>query len=346
MVNEYHKSKLSIDNMRLYEQMYDAFSSRKSMLDCGKYKERDIVESYMALYNDHAELFYLSNAPRWITMTGLFGSTTKIISRPIFSKFETSRLNKKIDEVKSELSVLLEGVIGDAGKESKIVDYIIERTTYALNNKYNQNAATVLGKGKGQCSGIAKAVKLLCDCFGIECIIIEGTASDVVSGTSGPHAWNIVKIGGKYYHLDVTFMLGVNPSKEKPYDYTYFNCTDTEFQKDHVWDKEKFPACTAKCSALFSGAERAKKAAFLMKSGEKSAIEITSMFFFRYEIMKLIDEDKRSVTFVSKIKNQQLDKLPDLYMAETIKVLEAKGVSASVSISSLGEEVTIVLEYE
>lgn len=346
MINEYLKSKLSLANRRLYERMYDVFSSHKSMLDCCGAKESDIVDAYMALYNDHAELFYLSNTPKWLTTISLFGKKTKIISKPIFSKYETRRLNGKINEVKNELSVYLKGASNDVVKELRIVEYIIERTTYELNNKYNQNAATVLVKHKGQCSGIAKAVKLLCDYVGIECIIVEGTASDIVSGTSEAHAWNIVKIEGKYYHLDVTYMLGLNPSKEKPFDYSYFNGTDAEFQRDHVWDRDKFPACVTKCPVTFSDMGSVKTSDISKESCEKPIPVVTSMFFFRYEIKKMIDESKKRVTFISKIKNQKLDKLPNLYMDEAVKVLEARGIAASISISCRGEEVTVVLVYE
>ena len=46
------------------------------------------------------------------------------------------------------------------------------------------------------------------------------------------HTWNIVRINGKYYHLDATFdnTLG-NDKKEIRYD--YFNLDDQQIFRDH-----------------------------------------------------------------------------------------------------------------
>ena len=67
--------------------------------------------------------------------------------------------------------------------------------------KFNQNAGTCLVQNKAQCSGIARAIKYLCDYIGLWCIVITGDIDDKATHTVGPHAWNIVRIDGKYYHL-------------------------------------------------------------------------------------------------------------------------------------------------
>lgn len=49
------------------------------------------------------------------------------------------------------------------------------------------------------------------------------------------HTWNIVKIGGQYYHLDVTFdnTLGKHSLAGQELRYDYFNLEDKKIFRDH-----------------------------------------------------------------------------------------------------------------
>lgn len=60
------------------------------------------------------------------------------------------------------------------------------------------NAYGALIEGVAVCEGYAEAFKILCDRAGIDCIIVTGELEGV------GHAWNRVKIGCKWYDVDVT----------------------------------------------------------------------------------------------------------------------------------------------
>lgn len=84
------------------------------------------------------------------------------------------------------------------------------------------------------CVGNATTFKLFMDVLGIDCEIIHSTEQ-------GEHAWNIVKIDGDWYHVDVTFDGG----DRKPM-YSAFNVTDeTKSMAGYPWDPEDFHECTA-----------------------------------------------------------------------------------------------------
>ena len=52
------------------------------------------------------------------------------------------------------------------------------------------------------CEGYAKAFRYLCDCSGIECLLVTGT---MIGGTgAGAHMWNVVTLNGNNYLVDVT----------------------------------------------------------------------------------------------------------------------------------------------
>ena len=72
---------------------------------------------------------------------------------------------------------------------------------------------------------------MLCDALGIWCMIAV-CGNNPEKGIKYRHTWNIVRIGGNYYHLDATFdnTLG-NDKKEIRYD--YFNLDDKSIFRDH-----------------------------------------------------------------------------------------------------------------
>lgn len=91
------------------------------------------------------------------------------------------------------------------GKEKYIHDFICENITYdKLKKPYSHEIIGPLGQGVGVCEGIAKSVKVLCDALGVWCVIAI-CGNNPEKGIKYRHTWNIVRIGGQYYHLDATF---------------------------------------------------------------------------------------------------------------------------------------------
>ncbi len=85
---------------------------------------------------------------------------------------------------------------------------------------------------KGVCDGISKAAKVLLQECGIKAHVISGTAV-TDAGQYEPHAWNIVCINGKWYHLDITFD---NTLSNNSIRYDYFNITTNKIMTDHTID--------------------------------------------------------------------------------------------------------------
>lgn len=130
-------------------------------------------------------------------------------------------------------------------KEKYVHDFICENIRYdKLKKAYSHEIIGPLGQGVGVCEGIAKAVKVLLDALGVWCVIaICGNNPD--KGIKYRHTWNIVKIGGKYYHLDATFdnTLGCGGQKED-IRYDYFNLSDKNIFRDHEPLIAPAPHCT------------------------------------------------------------------------------------------------------
>jgi hypothetical protein len=93
---------------------------------------------------------------------------------------------------------------------------------------YNAFAGGTSKQGDIQCSGYAHAVQYFCDLSGIESMFITGSNEAGLS-----HAWNIVKIDGNWYNLDVTW---ADPILETP---NYKNITHMYTFVPDSWILEK-----------------------------------------------------------------------------------------------------------
>ena len=243
MQSYYWREKLTNREQALYDKLVDSFYNYGEHVSCGSFSPNKLNKIYVAITNDHPELYYLPPKVQVTRTISILGVKTELILQNLFNRLQIDRYDLVLEKIKREFANKIRFYNNDFEREKVVCEYIIENTTYKINNFLNQNAATVLVDKIGQCSGIAKAVKLLLNWCGITTIIVNGTAKDASTGQIGPHAWNIVQINNQSYHLDVTFMLGANGRKVKPYNLCYFNCSDSEMKKTHQWNTEDLPSC-------------------------------------------------------------------------------------------------------
>lgn len=132
-----------------------------------------------------------------------------------------------------KIKKVCEGIQGtDYEKEKQIHDYIVANYTYTT-GAIQSRSHTVTGlieDGEGVCEAYATLFQLMCNISGVDCRIATGTLN------SADHMWNIVKLDGQYYNVDVTSDDPV-PDYEGRVRYTFFNIADTEFSKTHKADE-------------------------------------------------------------------------------------------------------------
>lgn len=152
-------------------------------------------------------------------------------------------LEKKVDEL---LHTIIKPHFTEFEKVKAIHDYLVLHTAYDLVNQQNNTipadsytAYGALVKGVAVCDGYTKAAQLLLDRLGIENHYVVGTIQE------GLHSWNIVKLNGQYYFMDVTWD-DPAPNKEGHIRYNYFLVTSEQLKKDHTWDMKKYPTATSK----------------------------------------------------------------------------------------------------
>lgn len=135
--------------------------------------------------------------------------------------------------------------MSDFDKAKAIHDYIIINTSYDTSTSIPDSSFSPDGvflKGIAVCQGYAEAYKLFMDALEIECEVVRGSADNV------SHAWNVVKIDGQWYHVDVTWDDPIIENQvltgTANLTYSYFLKPDEIFYKDHIATSSP-PVCSS-----------------------------------------------------------------------------------------------------
>ena len=190
----------------------------------------ELYNVFFQMRLDHPEIFWVSSYKY-----RYYKDSPNLIFIPeyLFDK-------KKICEHQKAMTARVEKLIRPAQKlpewekEKYVHDFICENIRYdKLKKSYSHEIIGPLGQGVGVCEGIAKAVKVLLDALGVWCVIAI-CGNNPEKGIKYRHTWNIVKIGGTYYHLDATFDNTLGKDREtSEIRYDYFNLDDSQIFRDH-----------------------------------------------------------------------------------------------------------------
>ncbi len=98
------------------------------------------------------------------------------------------------------------------------------------------------------CLGYAASFQLLCDLAGVECITVVGAAFE----NDGDHAWNMVRLDGAWYCVDVTWDANGREQLGGRYgQWRYFNITsDRMADTNHQWDYANTPEAVTEGQGL------------------------------------------------------------------------------------------------
>lgn len=125
---------------------------------------------------------------------------------------------------------LAAGCTTDFEKVLWLHDWIVDNCYYDSTYRY-YSAESVLVRGYSVCDGYSRALQVLLDAMGIQS----------TRATGGNHAWNVVKMDGKWYHVDPTWDDPTNltnadkiPKSGNERHY-YIGVTDSAIRIDHTY---------------------------------------------------------------------------------------------------------------
>ena len=210
----------------------------------------EVKRVWFVICNDSPELFQLGS--RYFYSSNR--SSTIIDFSPSYrlnrTEYDTRsrHIRMRFDQIKG----LFPADAGDYEKEFTIAKNIIQNCHYLIaKDKSTVLADACLYSGYAQCSGYTKGFNLLMRMAGIPCIEVKALPEE-------DHEWNIAKINGEWYNVDVTWDDGTEEN-EKQYQRTfpsgeneklmYFNIPTRLFTKHHP-DLNAIPFRLPPCTAI------------------------------------------------------------------------------------------------
>lgn len=207
----------------------------------GRFTKDEFLQVSRSLLNDMAVMFNTG-----IITPGQTDAAGRVISyrmnlfamRPHFD----TRVEMVIQAAREFLNRIPPG-LSEFEKVKMVHDLFLRDVSYGgMTSSFGGNIIGGLVAKKVVCEGYSRTLQYLLQRQGIQAIFVGGYAK-FSNGSEVPHAWNIVRIGGKYYAIDATWNDGKLPGSDIV-AYDYFLKSTATMSDDHIIDMElPVPEC-------------------------------------------------------------------------------------------------------
>ncbi|HCQ91719.1 MAG TPA: hypothetical protein DIU45_20930 [Clostridium sp.] len=186
-----------------------------------------------------------------ITKYDTFKTVLKIDFKYVDSVEELKRKEKLVNEKVQEIvKNTITNEMGEYEKEKALYDYLVNNCEYDMDTfnsgvwDKNNDEYSALINGLSMCKGYAQAMNRLLKAANIESKIVIGDIIDAEEPDKEKlgHAWNIVKINGKNYHIDATWDSTYTHMYNETSGY-FFNLADEEIESTRTWERKSYPVC-------------------------------------------------------------------------------------------------------
>lgn len=247
------KSMIAFDNSNdtaeCVKRSYTGNYYAAGKVDVSSYKmtKSQMEKIYFALEADYLDFFWLDDTvgleTKGNTVVSWYIMVEPDYILPATRKAARENMKKGIQPFLEKIDNAKAAGAGEMELELLIHDMIIEEVDYAYNAFGNPQTASyahsIVGVFDGisstdvVCEGYAKAFQYLCNYAGLESIYAVGWSTS--DGYSGGHAWNMIKINGKWYNIDVTWD-DANGTEYDGYIYDYYNIPTSQFNEGNAHD--------------------------------------------------------------------------------------------------------------
>lgn len=245
-VEEYHYGYLNEDLQEAYREIYVKIMKGE---DSGSFLSSvsadEFWQAYYAVLADHPEIFWIgSNAQ--VEQSVLTGTVVNYEFETIVSQEARASMKEQLEAAADDCIAQIWTEASDYQKIKYVYEYIINTTDYNAGAADTQNIQSALLYHASVCAGYSKTFQYILNRLGMFCTYITGTIRD-----GGDHGWNMVRIDGNYYYVDVTwgdpvFVNQVEGDSGTGINYNYLCCTQMDLFKTHTPDSSiQLPECTS-----------------------------------------------------------------------------------------------------
>ncbi len=231
--------------------LVNGMEREQSAIDLSAYQiSTSEFNHHYSRWEDFGEIPWYVSGVRWTYYTNS-GYVASVVPKYLpASQFSRARYEAELQRILDE--ALCDGM-GQWTKALALYDYLAMHVSYSEDlspGEYNiiRNSYGAVVDGDAVCVGYAKAYQELLQRCGIPCVVVRSDSMD--------HRWNLVKIGGSWYHVDVTwgdptddvnglvshkyFMLSdatISDRNHRHEGWTpYYQCSDTSFEEGVFWE--------------------------------------------------------------------------------------------------------------
>ena len=191
----------------------------------------DVMNNVLDSYPD---IFYVQE---WNCY--MYGSDVYISPEYIYKKNIIVDMRIKCEEQADIICSRLVGM-NNIQMAKRLHDILVRNITYDNDDSYEVHTiAGALLNRRAVCDGYSKLYKYILDKMGVDCIIVRGKGFNGLLVNSEEHAWNMVKIGQDWFHVDVTYDATLSLTDFIRYD--YFLTDEKTTQIDHYYNLNAVP---------------------------------------------------------------------------------------------------------
>ncbi len=199
--------------------------------------------AFVSYLRDHPEHFWLGNTYSYY-FNHTDGTVRSLLPIYIMSGTELEAAKAAFDSAVGELLTGISSSMSEYDREKLLHDRLAAKISYVeTGNAHNAYGAIV--EGEAVCEGYAEAYQYLLQLAGLQSFVVTGESAS----TSVAHAWNIVRVNGKYYHVDLTW-----DDQPGTLYYAYFNKTESRITEDHIIKDNHYtlPVCNSEDADYFT----------------------------------------------------------------------------------------------
>ncbi len=161
-------------------------------------KEDDLLGVYSQVLYDNPIYYYIGNRFGYYYVTDDDGTNYITSILPTYTETDKSAIEEMwnaIDEETANILLYVENDMTDFEKVMEVHDYMVLH--YDYDHTYENHSITIMVTKKGVCESYAMAFNYIMNIVGVESVMVTSEEMN--------HAWNLVKVDGEWYHVDVTW---------------------------------------------------------------------------------------------------------------------------------------------
>lgn len=239
VLNDYTKkwayNNITSKQQKVYTRLFesaDQLSESCDVSDIGLTVD-DLYTAFWAFDYDNPQFLELGSGYSYSYYPGPNGEKDITGISIDYSRTKSEISHSQFDSTVKDVLVKAQSQSSDYAKLKYVHDWLINKTSYYTSDveyEYIREADGPVIYGEAVCEGYSKAFMYFAQSMGYECVCVMGGAGSV------EHMWNMVKLDGQWYHVDVTWDDPIMSDGSQALKYNYFLISDAQIKRDHSID--------------------------------------------------------------------------------------------------------------